>query len=1593
MEPLMLSVRATPRTPKTPLTPKSSKSSRHHSRYDYDDIPSQRFKVGYQKVTLDIDLEQNSIIGETEITILPQESQLKYIRLDCRGIQVNSIIVNQRRAQFSYDDFLQNLEYMNDTENPVLSDYNYDPYFDSNSKSISFHQHAMLRSKFFPLFSDQNEANEPSSSYPICSSELTIKVPESIKLRLQNSSKLFSPAGTSRSVNETPNTNSSFISSDKVYTPLNIKINYVVKHSKNGIIFHGGKHTDIPRHEWFCFTNNNDIGCSASSWVPCIDNFYEKPAWDVNIIVPCTVGDIGTTKLIGTKEGDNALRKLASLQLKQGDPVKDNEDDGDREENTSNLINDTPLTVVVPDIVSSRESPHTLDVGKKVINFQFYNPICAHHLGFAVGCFEKMPIADLKPGSDEIVVTSESITGDSAKDLTFNFDATNSNKVPTMLYYQNGFKDKVINSTLFLYKALDFYSKEFSSFPFTSYTLLFIEGLNAKTCSFAGMTIASAELLYLPNQIEPLFSTTEILSSALAEQYSGVNVLPKSLNDIWLTQGIAYYMSSQFLRKLFGVNHYRFTFRKRCEQLCDIDVGKRPLANQTFCFPINLDQDMDFIRLKAPLVLTILDRRITKTDKLFGLSRVLPKIFLQAMSNDLVNGNALSTIHFQKVCEKVAHHKLETFFQNWVHKAGVPILRVSQKFNKKRLFIEMTIRQMQTSVLNNEEDNIFDKGTVTHDRELGFVQEANTAIVEEEHFPPQTTFSGPITVRIHEVDGSPYEHIMAISDTVTKLDIQYNTKYRRRKKDKKEEDDEANEKEKEKEKEKERDSKRKEKEKNDSRPKMLGDVLTSSEELTNWGLREDENLANNQEDKNDRLNDEDDAFEWLRFDADSEWICNYSINLTDKNFESQLKQDRDVNAQLESVRHFSSVSRPDISHARVLLRTLIDRRYYYGVRVEAAKALSKISSEENDHIGMRLLLKAYKYLYCIDNKISPSLNELDFREYVPKPNDFSDFSNLFVSQAIIESISQVRNKNGDAPIELKKILLHILKYIDNSGNKFDDSNYYCSLIRSVSSLVLCSNTEIKDLSVDNTTKSFQFNDAKEEFVFNAIKELNRCLKMDEWSPSYQRRITKVILEQKIRFAREGLARIDFMELLKYTVPSFREDIRLLAFSGLLLLGGFRNKNILNYYFTTMKLDQSEHLKYELNKTLVKCIGIAAYNTIPSWLDDIEFLHSVNGEQSSESKVTNRLIQIEEATSAKMKSHSRLDELAKHTLQDCIEMLRGDLGQGKGLCTELWNTVHSCLVPINTRRNIFDIMMILYEPKNSFIITTDLPSDKKVTAKVISRVLNEEEENVGSLVISFRREARFKIQIPTAKLKLVEGKSKKNVASKESVKELMVLKKTDWVTVTRNARKLEVSIKIPKLQTKKVESSIIRHDSTSPLRYCKINLVSKSLILSTNDSFSSNLNKSEKLMVRFKVNPEKLIDLVPNAEKREVIQLVKTESTVDVSTAATVICTDFSSTTTSIEKRRSSLELKLAPSSTNDEVESKMSEASNKVSCETKDVLRTENSNIFDKLNPVKKSKSPSPTPKSSSPTPYSRSRVEEEAEKNSKNPKIKLKLN
>jgi len=143
-----------------------------------------------------------------------------------------------------------------------------------------------------------------------------------------------------------------------------------------------------------------------------------------------------------------------------------------------------------------------------------------------------------------------------------------------------------------------------------------------------------------------------------------------------------------------------------------------------------------------------------------------------------------------------------------------------------------------------------------------------------------------MTIRIHEADGTPYEHVLDIRTQFKRYEVPFNTKYKRVRRNTKrylarqaaaqaaaEGDAEAAE--------------------------AMGmidmgfglEIWEKEQERENWKVadwtEEDEAVMSGA------------TYEWIRMDADFEWIANIKFDQPDFMWVSQLQRDRDVVAQLE----------------------------------------------------------------------------------------------------------------------------------------------------------------------------------------------------------------------------------------------------------------------------------------------------------------------------------------------------------------------------------------------------------------------------------------------------------------------------------------------------------------------------------------------------------------------------------------------------------------------------------------------------------------------------------------------------------------------
>lgn len=240
----------------------------------------------------------------------------------------------------------------------------------------------------------------------------------------------------------------------------------------------------------------------------------------------------------------------------------------------------------------------------------------------------------------------------------------------------------------------------YGSYPFTNFKLCFVDDVASEIVSTGSLSICSTRLLFPAEIIEPIEQVSRSLVHSLASQWMGVNIVPKEPADTWVVVGIAYFITDMFMKKLAGNNDYRFRQRQASDRVSDLDVARPSLYDTGRILSLD-NSELEFMAKKAPLVLFILDRRLTKAGGSSGLSRIISRLFLNAKVGEMAN-SAISTAYFTKTCEKLGHTKLDVFFTQWVYGAGCPRFRVSQRFNKKKLVVEMIIQQFQHETVDRD---------------------------------------------------------------------------------------------------------------------------------------------------------------------------------------------------------------------------------------------------------------------------------------------------------------------------------------------------------------------------------------------------------------------------------------------------------------------------------------------------------------------------------------------------------------------------------------------------------------------------------------------------------------------------------------------------------------------------------------------------------------------------------------------------------------------------------------------------------------------------------------------------------------------------
>ncbi|KAL3422150.1 hypothetical protein PVAG01_06306 [Phlyctema vagabunda] len=613
--------------------------------------------------------------------------------------------------------------------------------------------------------------------------------------------------------------------------------------------------------------------------------------------------------------------------------------------------------------------------------------------------------------------------------------------------------------------------------------------------------------------------------------------------------------------------------------------------------------------------------------------------------------SVVSSESFGKLCYRISKYKCETFFNQWVLASGCPRFQIAQKFNKKRLCVELTISQKQ--------DGLPTEHTLRKENFLREFKEEAGGVWSQ---PPQAVFTGPMTIRIHEADGTPYEHIVEIREGVGKFEIPYNTKYKRLKRSRRQKEranaaagiDMAGD------------------NQDDVLIYCLGDVLQNKDEVREWDLRDWDPETEADMDK--------ESYEWIRIDADFEWLCDLNfVSMKPYMYVSQLQQDRDVVAQQDSITFLGkAVPHPLVS--TFLIRTVMDRRYFHGIRTMAAECLKTHATKNCDWIGLRHLEKAFQEFFCYPGTRTP------------KSNDFNDKKAYYVLCAIPRAMAKIRNSDGDCPKDARHFILDQLRFNDNGNNEFSDNHYVANLLTALADCLIPIKKNGDEVHFRDEDE--EFDPEPKQFKESVIEEIDRYRRMDEWIHSYQNIYTTTALDCKQRLMKGGVIPTDPVEFVQYLHDGTADLVRIKAFEALVDLGYLSNDAVVEYLLTVMSTDGSPFVRRRLFE--VFCLGLAT----------IAFGENKTQETPAPAAEEDGLI-VEGEGEATLAARQAQIARTKDIL-GAIAALKDELKGHTTLKAALWKAINSPVIGVTEQCDLLDVCWMLYDVEDEFVINMKLP---------------------------------------------------------------------------------------------------------------------------------------------------------------------------------------------------------------------------------------------------------------------------------------------
>ncbi len=279
-------------------------------------------------------------------------------------------------------------------------------------------------------------------------------------------------------------------------------------------------------------------------------------------------------------------------------------------------------------------------------------------------------------------------------------------------------------------------------------------------------------------------------------------------------------------------------------------------------------------------------------------------------------------------------------------------------------------------------------------------------------------------------------------------------------------------------------------------------------------------------------------------------------------------------------------------------------------------------------------------------------------------------------------MSRIRDPGAICLRSVRKTLLSLLRYNENSSNPYSDSLWIVKLLESLAASLVPAQSEIEvpyNVYDDGDQRDTGLRKA-------AMAEIERHQRMDRWIPSFQNVVTRACLEAKQTMIKAGLLKEDLRELMLYTRGSNLDLVRVQAFRILLQKDAVSREPLTRYVFETLITANSLFIKSSLISSLTLAIAMKAVGS--------------HDEEQVQPTDINEMIVEEDVTD---RAEERKAKFGRENVNGAIKALRSACSSNVSFRACIWLATRCTELDISLRLILLDICRLAFEFKSSLLV--------------------------------------------------------------------------------------------------------------------------------------------------------------------------------------------------------------------------------------------------------------------------------------------------